>query len=75
MVDWVPIEEWARCAALERPGIVFEVRNAEGQSLLARCGVKVPETPFDWTSPPVAFRPVEEAPPVHSEPLPAPAGK
>lgn len=71
-MDWIPIDEWIRCAELERPGIVFELRNSEGQTLLARCGVDLPEVPFDWTSPPMAFRPVGEAPAVHSGPLPEP---
>lgn len=74
MSDWIPIDQWPTCRALERPGIVFEVRNAEGLSLLTPCTVEMPAAPFDWTSPPMAFRPVEEAPARHSEPLPAPAG-
>ena len=51
MGDWVPIDQWPECARMERPGIVFEVRNRDGQSLVTPCVVPLPETPFDWTAP------------------------
>jgi hypothetical protein len=73
MVDWIPIDQWAECAKLERPGIVFEVRNAQGQTLLTVCTPDKPQAPFDWTAPPFEFRPVPEAPPKHSSPLPGPS--
>jgi hypothetical protein len=73
MGDWIAIAEWHRCAELARPGIVFELRNAEGLSLFAACG-PLPAPPFDWSSPPVVYRPVAEPAPQHSGPLPPPAG-
>jgi hypothetical protein len=73
MVDWIPMDQWAECAKLDRPGIVFEIRNAHGQSLLTACVRDVPKAPFDWTAPPLEFRPVPQAPPKHSEPLPTPS--
>ena len=72
MGEWTPIEEWPDCPRLERPGIVFELRNRDGQSLVTPCVATVPELPFDWTSPPEKFRAVPEAEPVHSAPLPEP---
>ena len=73
MVDWIPIDQWAECARLERPGIVFEVRNAQGQTLLTACTPEKPQAPFDWTGPALEFRPVPEAPAKHSSPLPGPS--
>jgi hypothetical protein len=35
----------------------------------------MPETPFDWKSPPTRFRAVEEKPPTHSAPIPEPVQK
>ena len=70
MGEWIPIEQWSRCAALERPGIIFELRNREGQSLWTRCSPSLPPRPFDWASPPVQFRAVPAEPPRHSDPLP-----
>lgn len=72
-MDWINFDDWYRCAELERPGIVFEVQNAEGFSLFTPC-VAVLELPFDWNSQPVRFRPVIEQPPRHSDPLPPPRG-
>ena len=41
MSDWISIDEWSRCLEMERPGIVFQIRNADGQLLtthaLFRC--------------------------------------
>ena len=73
MVDWIPIDQWVECAKLERPGVVFEVRNAQGQSLFTACTPDKPQAPFDWTAPPLEFRPVPETPPKHSSPLPGPS--
>ena len=74
MGEWIAIEQWQRCQELEQPGIVFEIRNAEGLSLFAPCTAVAPEAPFDWRLPPLEFRPVEETPPQHSPPLPPPRG-
>ncbi len=72
MGEWLAIEHWPECIRLERPGIVFELRNGDGQSLFTPCVLPLPEIPFDWTSPPEVFRPVAEQEPVHSAPLPEP---
>ncbi len=74
MGEWISIEEWERCRDLERPGIVFEIRNADGLSLFTPCTGAVPQVPFDWHLPPLEFRPIEELPPEHSTPLPPPKG-
>ena len=70
--DWISMQEWARCAEMSRPGIVFEIRNAEGLSMFTPCVMPPPEAPFDWTLPPLEFRPVPETPPERSDPLPRP---
>lgn len=57
---------------MARPGVVFEIRNAEGLSLFTPCAVPLPPMPFDWKSAPVRFRAVAEAAPEHSAPIPAP---
>ena len=59
---------------MESPGIVSEIRNADGQLLTTHCVVPLPELPFDWKSPPLEFRAVPEPKPQHSEPLPPPRG-
>ena len=74
MIEWIAIDQWERCVEMARPGIVFEMRNAEGLSLFTPCVTPLPEPPFDWKSRAVEFRPAPEAPPVHSAPLPKPAG-
>ena len=74
MGEWIAIEHWERCRELERPGIVFEIRNAEGLSLFTPCTATVPTVSFDWRLPPFEFRPIEEAAPEHSAPLPPPKG-
>jgi hypothetical protein len=73
MSDWLAISQWEECQKLAKPGIVFEIRNARGQSMWTPCVVPMPPMPFDWTSPPVEFRAVPEAPPRHSDPIPPPA--
>jgi hypothetical protein len=72
MVEWISIDQWSQCESLERPGIVFEIRNAHGQSLVAVCTRELPHMPFDWTAPFLEFRPVPEPPARHSSPLPKP---
>ena len=68
--DWVHISKWGDCAALERPGIVFELRNVDGQSLFTQCSPTLPPVPFDWKSPPVMFRAIPAPKPQHSSPMP-----
>jgi hypothetical protein len=70
--DWISIADWARCIELSRPGIVFEIRNAEGLSLFTPCVMPPPEAPFDWKLPPLEFRAVPESAPEHSDPIPLP---
>jgi hypothetical protein len=74
MSEWIAIEQWQRCLEMTRPGIVFEMRNAEGLSLFTPCVSYVPQQPFDWTSPPTEFRAVIELTPQHSTPIPPPKG-
>jgi hypothetical protein len=72
MGEWLSIEDWPECRRFERPGIVFELANRDGQSLFTPCVQPLPEIPFDWASPPGKFRAVAEPEPVHSAPLPEP---
>jgi hypothetical protein len=74
MSDWIDFERWPECTGMERPGVVFEVQNADLEIMTTTCVVPL-QPPFDWASPPVRFRVVEEAPPRHSSPLPAPVEK
>jgi hypothetical protein len=74
MAEWIAIDQWERCVEMARPGIIFELRNADGLSLFTPCVVPMPPPPFDWKSAPIEFRAVLEAPPQHSAPLPPPAG-
>lgn len=74
MSEWISIAQWQECVNMARPGIIFEIRNAEGQSLLTPCVVPLPNMPFDWKSPPVRFRAVAEPRPEHSTPIPPPKG-
>jgi len=71
MSEWIDFERWPDCVRMERPGYVFEVRSGEGRILLTPCTVPL-RLPFDWTSPPVRFRLVEEQRPRHSTPVPRP---
>ena len=34
MGEWMAIAQWHECEQMARPGIVFELRNSEGQSLI-----------------------------------------
>jgi hypothetical protein len=71
---WLPISDWARCRELAKPGLIAELRNAEGQSLFTPCTDEVPPVPFDWASPVEKFRMIVEPTPTHSTPLPEPKG-
>jgi hypothetical protein len=75
MSEWVPIAQWSECRQMEKPGIIFELRNTEGLSLFTRCSIKIPALPHDWRSPPVVFRAVPEQRPLHSSPIPKPSKK
>ena len=72
MSEWMAIAQWHDCEKLARPGIIFELKNSEGQSLFAICSERLPPTPFDWKSPPVVFRAVPQPKPQHSAPMPRP---
>lgn len=67
------IDEWPECVRMERPGVVFELRNEAGQVLTTECVVPLFEMPFDWVSPPIEFRAVQGTAPKHSGPIPAPS--
>ncbi len=67
--EWTPIEKWSDCRQLERPGFIFEIQNASGQTLFTRCTPHL-NVPFDWTSAPVRFRAIPEPAPQRSTPLP-----
>jgi len=73
MSEWIAIAQWHECTKMARPDIVFEIRNAEGQTMLTSCVVPLPTMPFDWKSPAVMFRPVARPKPEHSSPLPPPS--
>ncbi len=72
MGEWIAIAQWERCAEMAKPGIIFEIRNADGLSLFTPCVQPLPTPPFDWKSPPIEFRAIVEPPPTHSTPLPPP---
>ena len=72
MSDWISMDEWHRCREMERPGIVFEISNAEGQSMITHCIETLPKPPFDWKSAPVRFRAIVEPQSQHSNPMPKP---
>jgi hypothetical protein len=72
MSEWFDINQWDHCIEMARPGIVFEIRNADGQSMFSPCTKQVPEAPFDWKSSPLKFRAVLEPAPEHSSPIPKP---
>ena len=74
MGEWLSITEWQNCVQLARPGIIFEIRNADGQSLFTPCVYPLPAMPFDWKSPPVMFRAIPQPKPEHSPPMPPPKG-
>jgi hypothetical protein len=69
MSDWIDFDRWKDCAGMERPGVVFEVVNAQGQTLLTPCVERL-ETPWDWKSGPVRFRAVAAPKARRSDPIP-----
>ena len=73
MSEWLAYEQWPQCREMVRPGIIFEIQNAAGQSMLTPCVVPLPALPFDWQLPPIRFRAIAEPPPQRSAPLPGPA--
>jgi hypothetical protein len=68
---WLPMQRWSECDQMARPGFVFEIQNAAGQSMFVPCAPRL-TVPFDWSAAPVRFRAVREASPERSSPLPAP---
>jgi hypothetical protein len=72
MGEWIAMDQWHQCAQMERPGIIFEIRNAEDQALFTRCVVPLPPVPFDWKSQPLRFRAIPEPKATHSTPAPPP---
>jgi len=74
MSEWISIAQWNDCAKMARPGIVFEIRNADGRTMLTPCVQPLPPAPFDWRSPPLQFRAVAEPKPERSAPIPPPRG-
>jgi len=72
MSEWMAIAQWQDCAKMAKPGIIFEIRNAEGQSLLTPCVGLLPAKPFDWKSAAIKFRAIPQPKPKHSSPMPAP---
>ena len=73
MGEWISIERWQDCLELARPGIIFEISNAEGNSMFTPCVLPMPPAPHNWKSAAVRFRAIPEPAPRHSTPLPAPA--
>ncbi|MES2006478.1 MAG: hypothetical protein V4436_00040 [Patescibacteria group bacterium] len=69
---WFSISKWSNCSHLMQRGSVFELQNAEGQSMLSECTEQVPQGPFDWHSSPVRFRLVKEPLPHRDTPMPQP---
>jgi hypothetical protein len=72
MSEWMSIAQWQDCVGMAKPGIIFEIRNAEGQRLLTPCVMPLPAMPFDWKSPAISFRAIPEPKPRRSEPMPEP---
>jgi hypothetical protein len=73
MDAWLPMDRWPECRALEKPGIVFEVQNADGDSMVLACELPFPGAPWDWRSPPIRFRAIGLPKPRPTSPIPGPA--
>ncbi len=67
---WFKISKWDDCSHLMNKGYIFEIQNAEGQSMFSECVAGVPKAPFDWHSDAVRFRLVKEPKPEHEDPFP-----
>ena len=74
MGEWIAIAQWHECQKMAQPGIIFELKNSDGQRLFASCADQLPPTPFDWKSPPLMFRAITAPKPQHSTPMPPPKG-
>ena len=48
MSEWMAIAQWHECEKMTRPGIVFELKNAEGQTMLSPCVAQVPQLRSSW---------------------------
>jgi hypothetical protein len=72
MSEWMDIARWPECVEMMKSGVVFEIRNAEGRTMLTPCVQPLPQMPFDWKSRPTQFRAVAERRPEHSSPMPEP---
>ena len=72
MGEWIAIAQWDKCLGLARPGIIFEVSNAEGRSLVHTvCGVAATAA-VRLEIAPVRFRVVPEFRRSTRRPLPEP---
>lgn len=71
MSDWIDFDRWKECPQMQRPGYVFEIRNAQGRSILTECDVTL-QLPPGWASAPVQFRLVKAPAPRRSTPIPKP---
>jgi hypothetical protein len=75
ITEWMDIARCHECEKMARPGIIFELKNSEGQTLFTPCVAELPPTPFGWKSAPAMFRAVSAPVPQHSTPMPPPRGQ
>ncbi len=75
MSEWMAIAQWHECEKLTRPGIVFELKNAEGLTMLSPCVAQVPAQAFRLEVAPGRVPRGRCARPRHSEPMPPPTGR
>lgn len=69
---WVPMKHWERCERMMKKGKMFEVQNAEGNSIRTTCTPdRLPEKPIEWKSDAVRFRVVKAKPLRRSQDMPA----
>lgn len=68
-MEWIDFIHWQECKAIERPGYISEVVNADDQHILTTCIAPL-KVPSGWVTSPVKFRIVPEQRPRHSTPLP-----
>ena len=43
MGEWIAIAQWERCVEMARDGIVFEIRNADGNIMTTQCVQPLPD--------------------------------